>query len=83
MDIHHNTFLRSILEHDCTSSSSIACIYSCLGKGAGDAPPNSSIDSTVNPNVNIVERKRIGVRFLTQNISRIKGCVGILRWGKK
>jgi len=34
MDIHHDTSLRFILEDDSISSTSKACIHSCLGKGA-------------------------------------------------
>jgi succinate dehydrogenase hydrophobic anchor subunit len=33
MDVHHETSLRSILEDDSISSTSRACICSCLGKG--------------------------------------------------
>jgi len=33
MDIHHNTFLMSILEDDYTSLASKVCIRSCLTRG--------------------------------------------------
>jgi hypothetical protein len=73
MNIHHNTSLESILEHDSISSSSKACICSYLGKGASDAPPNSLIDSTTNPKVKTMEGERIGVCSLIQNILGVEG----------
>jgi hypothetical protein len=35
MDFHHDTSLRSILEYDSISLTSITCIHSCSSKGAG------------------------------------------------
>jgi hypothetical protein len=35
MDIHHDTYFKSILEDDSISSTSRACIYSCSCKGIG------------------------------------------------
>jgi hypothetical protein len=35
MDIHHDTFIKSILEDDSIYSASKACIHSCSGKGVG------------------------------------------------
>jgi hypothetical protein len=59
----------SILEHDSISSSSKTCIYFRLGKGVGDAPPNSLIDSIANPKVKTMEGEGIGVRSLIWNTS--------------
>jgi hypothetical protein len=35
----------------------------------------------VNPKVKITEEERVGVRSLTRNISGVRGCVGVVRWG--
>jgi hypothetical protein len=44
-----------------------------------DAPPNSSINSTMSPKVKISERG-VGVHFLIHNISWVEGRIGALRW---
>ncbi len=41
-----------------------------------DAPPNSLIDSTMNPKVKNNERIKNWVCSLARNILRIKGCAG-------
>jgi hypothetical protein len=46
-----------------------------------DALPNSLKDSNANPNVKIMEEKRVGVHFLACNTSGVKGMFKSPRWG--
>jgi hypothetical protein len=45
-----------------------------------DAPPNSLIDSTMNPKVKIME-EGVGIRSLVRNILVLEGCDEDPRWG--
>jgi hypothetical protein len=49
------------------------------GRCFNDAPPSSLMDSTVNPQMKIVEG-RVGARSLARNTSRVKGHVGASGW---
>ncbi len=46
-----------------------------------DAPPNSSTNSTTDPNVKIEEGEIVGIHSLTRNISGVERCVGALEYG--
>ncbi len=46
-----------------------------------DAPPNSLLNSNVNPKVKIMGKKIMGIRSLTRNILGVKGHAGVLGWG--
>jgi hypothetical protein len=48
--------------------------------GPIDAPPSFLMDSTGSLKVKITHKK-VGVRPLARNTSRVKGCVGAPGWG--
>jgi len=45
-----------------------------------DAPPNSLMNSTLNPKVKTMEGKRIEMHSLIHNTLGVEGCVRALRW---
>jgi hypothetical protein len=45
-----------------------------------DAPPNSLMDSTMNPKVKTTEGKIVGVHSLARSTSRLEGPVGASGW---
>ncbi len=45
-----------------------------------DTAPSSFMDSTLSPNVKIMEGERVGARSLVRNTLRVKGCAGALGW---
>jgi hypothetical protein len=46
-----------------------------------DAPPNSLMDSIVNPKVKAMKGKRVGVHSLVCSTLGVEGHVGALGWG--
>jgi hypothetical protein len=46
-----------------------------------DTPPSSLMDSIVSPKVEDNKKRRSWGALLVCNISRVKGCVGALKWG--
>jgi hypothetical protein len=46
-----------------------------------DTPPNSLIDSTMNPKLKTMEGEGVGVRSLAHNTSRVEEHAGALGWG--
>jgi hypothetical protein len=51
-----------------------------LIENIADAPPNSSMDSTVSPKMKTTERKRIGVHFLACSTLGVEGHAAALGW---
>jgi hypothetical protein len=46
-----------------------------------DAPPSSLIDSTVSPNMKIMEGEGVGACSLAHSTSGVKGHVRVMGWG--
>jgi hypothetical protein len=50
------------------------------GVGRSDAPPNSLMDSNVNPEVKTTKGEGAGARSLVRSTSKVERCAGASRW---
>ncbi len=68
------------------SANTICCLLVICFKSTNkccmsDAPPSSLMDSTVSPNVTIMEGEGVGARSLAWSTSGVKGCARAPGWG--
>jgi hypothetical protein len=70
--------MYSIGVHQCPFATFYCCSLALLCYVLFDAPPNSLIDSTASPKVEIAKGERVGIYFLTHNTLGVEGHVGAL-----